>query len=58
MPKCNTVINAWTGLQEIGKLQKHFEKKHKIILTMEAALKAREVMEEGGVPIRVDEVVR
>jgi hypothetical protein len=53
MPKCRTVINAWTGFQEIEKLQKHFLNKHKISLTMDAALKAREAMEAGFVPIRM-----
>jgi hypothetical protein len=55
MPGCKAEIHAMTGLQEISKLQQHFSKKHKIVLDMMAALKAREVMEVGEVPIRVDD---
>jgi len=54
MPGCKTVIRAWTGLQEIQKLMKHFEGKHKLVLTMDRALEFRVAMEAGEAPIRID----
>ena len=56
MPKCNHVIHAMTGFQEIEKLMKHFSKKHKISITMERALEFRVAMEDGLVPIKIDGV--
>jgi hypothetical protein len=55
MPKCRHEIRGWTGLDELMRLRAHFLRKHKIDLSMDAALKVREVIEAGEVPIRVGE---
>jgi len=55
MPKCVVTIYAMTGLQELNKLQSHFAKKHKIVLSMNAALQFRETMEAGECPVRIEE---
>lgn len=53
MPKCRAVLRAATGLQEIQKLRAHFTRKHKITLSMQAALEFRVTMEAGECPVRV-----
>lgn len=52
VPGCGRTINAWTGLQEIQKLQQHFARAHAMILWMKAALEVRLEMEAGKVPER------
>jgi hypothetical protein len=50
MPGCKAEIHAMTGLQEIGKIQQHFRKKHRFDLSMTAALEVRIAMEDGVPP--------
>lgn len=50
MPGCKAEIHAMTGLQEIMKIRKHFEKKHRFFLTTPAALEVRIAMEDGVPP--------
>lgn len=54
MPKCKAEIRAWTGLQEIRKIQQHFARKHGLTLSMERTLEFRIAMEEGYAPIKID----
>lgn len=50
MPGCNHVMRSYTGFQEIEKLMKHFERKHKIVISMQRALEIRIDMEDGKTP--------
>lgn len=47
IPGCTGVINAFTGLQELGKLRQHMAKKHLTIWTQGQALEYRSQMEDG-----------
>jgi hypothetical protein len=53
MPGCRGKINGWTGLDEIKKLMGHFERKHKLVISMEQALEYRIAMEEGRIPVEI-----
>lgn len=50
MPKCRGKIGGLTGLDEIRKLIGHFQKAHKISLSMEEALEIRINLEDGKEP--------
>lgn len=58
MPKCKYVFHGLTGLAELLCLKRHFWRKHKIDLSMDAALKFRVVIEAGEVPVKVDAPAR
>jgi hypothetical protein len=44
-PNCKTVIHAFTGLQELNKLQAHWRRKHGETLSLDAALELRALAE-------------
>jgi len=50
MPKCRATINGWSGLQELQALQRHFEKKHGIVLALDQAAEVRVDIENGHEP--------
>lgn len=45
VPGCRVIIRATTGLQELQKLMKHYERAHLVRLSMDEALKLRARME-------------
>ena len=50
MPGCKATINGWSGLEELTRLRRHFERKHKIALYTDEAAELRNVMEDGHEP--------
>ena len=48
VPGCKTTIRAMTGLQEISRLQRHYERAHVARISMHDALEIRAQWEAKG----------
>ena len=57
VPGCKKVIHAFTGLQELNKLQAHMRRAHRTPMNMNEALDRRVEIEEGSVARKLDAAI-